>query len=308
MNRAITLLRRADDALARPVSVRSIAMVRLLVGAVGVLHLTPIAIDAARGDTFHGRFRRPYVSWYPELDPTPYTLLLVVGVAAACAMSVGLVTRVATVAATTVVGYHLFLSTTHVHNNRAYLFAALLVLSMSRCGNAFSIDARLARRAGATLDPDAPAWPIWLLRFECAVVYGASGLSKLVDPDWFGGTVTWARVTSQEAMVRSSVLPEVVADLLLDRSFHSIAAKLVVLTELFIAVGLWWRRTRPWAVAAAVAFHVMIEFSAEVQVFSYLGLAVLVIWAPPSLWAGRVQMFHNRRMPSAPTSVSAPTP
>ena len=27
----------------------------------------------------------------------------------------------------------------------------------------------------------------------------------------------------------------------------------------------------------------MIELSAQVQVFSYLGIAVLVIWAPPSL-------------------------
>jgi len=302
------LLHRADEALARPVSVRSIALVRLLVGAVGVLHLVPVTIDAIRGDTFHGRFRQPYVSWYPELDPTSYAVLLVAGVVAAAAMSIGIATRVATTTATAVVGYHLFLSTTHVHNNRAYLFAALLILAMSRCGHAISIDAWRARRAGAPLDPDAPAWPIWLLRFECATVYGASGLSKLIDPDWFGGTVTWARVVSQEAMVRGSVLPDVFVDLLLDRSFHTFAAKFVVLTELFIAGGLWWRRTRPWAVAAAVVFHVMIEFSAQVQVFSYLGLAVLVIWAPPSLRTDRWRMFHNRRMPSAPTPVGAPTP
>jgi hypothetical protein len=32
----------------------------------------------------------------------------------------------------------------------------------------------------------------------------------------------------------------------------------------------------------AVAFHVAIEGSASVQVFSYLGIAVLVIWAVPS--------------------------
>ena len=68
-----------------------------------------------------------------------------------------------------------------------------------------------------------------------------------------------------------------------------------------MALGFLWRRTRPWAVAAAVVFHVMIEFSAEVQVFSYLGLAVLVIWAPPSLPLHRLRLFHTRRMPSTPT-------
>ncbi len=304
----MTVVRQFDAALARPVSVRSLAVVRVLVGAVGVLHLAPIATDAVRGDTFHGRFRHPYVTWYPELDPRSYTLLLVVGALAAVAMSVGLMTRAATVATTVVTGYHLFLSTTHVHNNRAYLFAVLAILAVSRCGNALSLDSWRARRAGQPLEQEAPAWPIWLLRFECATVYGASGISKLVDPDWFGGTVTWARVTSQEAIVRSSVLPDVVVDLLLDRSFHSFAAKFVVLTELFIAGGLWWRRTRPWAVAAAVVFHVMIELSAEVQVFSYLGLAVLVIWAPPSLRTGRPCVFHNRRMSNTPTSIGAPAP
>jgi len=289
-------LTRVDAALARPVSVRSISAVRMLVGGVALLHLVPIARGAFDGDTFHGRFRQPYVSWYPELDQRSYTIVLVVAVVAAAAMTAGVAARSATIATTLIVGYHLFLSTTHVHNNRAYLFGVLVVLSMSRCGNAFSIDAWRARRAERPLAPDAPAWPMWLLRLQCATVYGASGLSKLLDPDWFGGTVTWARVTSQSAMVRSSALPEFAVDLLLDRSFHSVAAKLVVFTELFIAVGFWWRRTRTWAVATAIVFHVMIELSAEVQVFSYLGLAVLVIWAPPSLPLDRLRVFHNRRV------------
>ena len=70
------------------------------------------------------------------------------------------------------------------------------LLALAPCGRELSLDAWLRRRRGLSpLDPSAPAWPLWLLRFECAVVYGASGFSKLVDPDWFGGTVTWQRVT-----------------------------------------------------------------------------------------------------------------
>jgi hypothetical protein len=292
----VTTVQRFDELLARPVPVRSLALVRALVGAVSILHLGPIAGDAVAGDTFHDQFHHPYVSWYPEAGPVPYLVILIVGVVAAVAMSIGAFTRAATTITTGVVGYHLFLSTTHMHNNRAYLFAVLLILAMSRCGDAISVDAWRAKRAGAPLPSAAPGWPLWLLRFECATVYGASGLSKLLDPDWFGGTVTWGRVTAQQAMVRSSVLPGFVADLLLDRSFHTVAAKGIVATELFIAAGLWWRRTRPWAVAAAVCFHVMIELSAEVQVFSYLGLAVLFAWAPPSLPTERLRMMQNRRM------------
>ena len=77
-------------------------------------------------------------------------------------------------------------------------------------------------------------------------------------------------------------LPDWAVSLLTDRSFHTGAAKLIVLTELSIALGLWSRRTRYAAVWVAVAFHVAIELSASVQVFSFLAIAVLVIWAVPS--------------------------
>lgn len=296
------LARRVDDALARQVSLRSIAVVRLLVGLVTIAHLAPIAIDAVRGDTYHDRFHEPYLAWLPDLPPALYTVELWLGVAATAAMAVGVTTRVATITATTVVGHHLLLSTTHVHNNRAYLFAVLLLLALSRCGDVLSVDAWRARRAGHPLRDRAPSWPLWLLRFECATVYAASGFSKLVDPDWFRGTVTWGRVVAEEASVRGSLLPGAVADLLLDRSFHTVAAKVIIATELLIAAGLWWRRTRPFAVTLAVVFHVMIELSAEVQIFSYLGIAVLVVWAPPSL--PPVRLFHNRRMPEPPAVVA----
>ena len=55
-----------------------------------------------------------------------------------------------------------------------------------------------------------------------------------------------------------------------------------MLTELFIALGLWWRGTRYAAVWVAVVFHLSIERSAAVQVFSFLAVAVLVVWAVPS--------------------------
>jgi hypothetical protein len=77
-------------------------------------------------------------------------------------------------------------------------------------------------------------------------------------------------------------LPDWVVSILTNRDFHTGAAKVIVLTELFIAFGLWWRGTRYAAVWVAVIFHVSIQASADVQIFSLLGIAVLVIWAVPS--------------------------
>jgi hypothetical protein len=253
-----------DELLGRPVSMRALALLRVLAGPIVLLHLQPFLADSLDGRTYRDAFHEPYAAWYPEVPEAVYIGLLWLAAAAAVAMSLGFLTRVATATTFAIVAYNLFLSTTHFHNNRAYLLIVLGVLTVVPSGR----------------DPWAPAWPLWLLRFECAAIYGASGLSKLIDPDWFGGTVTWQRVV--RARDELDGLPDWLVSVLTERGFHTGAAKFIVLTELFIALGLWWRGTRYAAVWVAVVFHVSIELSASVQVFSLLAIAVLVIWAVPS--------------------------
>jgi vitamin K-dependent gamma-carboxylase len=270
-----------DELLGRAVSMRALALLRVLAGPAVLLHLQPFLSDAFDGRIYRDAFYEPYAAWYPEVPRGIYAGLLVLAALAAVAMSIGFLTRLATVTTLVIVAYNLFLSTTHFHNNRAYLVIVLGLLTVAPCGRELSLDAWIRRRRGRpALDPTAPAWPLWLLRFECAAIYGASGLSKLVDPDWFGGTVTWQRVV--QARDQLDPLPHWAVSVLTDRGFHTGAAKMIVLTELSIAAGLWWRRTRYAAVWVAVVFHVAIEASASVQVFSYLGISVLVIWAVPS--------------------------
>ena len=272
-----------DRLLGRVVSIRSLALLRVLVGPIVLLHLQPFLSDALDGRIYSDAFYEPYASWYPEFPEAVYVGLLCVGAVAAVAMSLGFLTRIATATTFAVVAYNLFLSTTHFHNNRAYLVIVLGLLAVAPCGRELSMDAWLRRRRGLpALDPAAPAWPLWLLRFECSAIYGASGLSKLLDPDWFGGTVTWQRVSRARGDLQALHVPDWAISAVTDRGFHTGAAKFVVLTELFIAVGLWSRRTRYAAVWVAVIFHVTIEASASVQVFSLLGIAVLLVWAVPS--------------------------
>jgi hypothetical protein len=281
--RAAGLVARVDELLGRRVSMRSLALLRVLAGAAVLLHLQPFLSDSLDGRVYSDAFYEPYAAVYPEAPDAVYVGLLWLAAVAAVAMSLGMLTRLATTSAFAVVAYNLFLSTTHFHNNRAYLVIVLGLLAVAPCGRELSVDAWARRRRGRPpLDLRAPGWPLWLLRFECSVVYGASGLSKLLDPDWFGGTVTWQRVTRARADLEAWPLPDWAVSALTDRSFHTGAAKLIVFTELFIAIGLWSRRTRYAAVWVAVVFHLTIEASASVQVFSYLAIAVLVVWAVPS--------------------------
>jgi hypothetical protein len=274
---------RVDELLGRAVSMRALALLRVLAGPVVLLHLRPFLADAWDGRIYRDAFYEPYAAWYPDLPRAVYVGLLWLAAVAAVAMSLGFVCRLATATTFAIVAYNLFLSTTHFHNNRAYLVIVLGLLAVAPCGRELSLDAWLRRRRGRpALDPRAPAWPLWLLRFECAAIYGASGMSKLLDPDWFGGTVSWQRVVQARDQLDAWPLPGWAMSVLTDRGVHTGAAKIIVLTELFIAVGLWWRGTRYAAVWVAVVFHVTIEASASVQVFSLLGIAVLVIWAVPS--------------------------
>ena len=182
-----------------------------------------------------------------------------------------------------IVTYDLFLSTTNFHNNRAYLVIVLAALAVTPCGRELSVDAWLRRRRGGPPRPTmSPAWPLWLLRFEASTVYGASGLSKLLDHDWFGGTVTWHRVVRTRAPARRVGAAGVGGGRADGPLVPHRSAKVIIATELFIAVGLWSRRTRYAAVWVAVCFHVAIQLSARVEVFSYLAIAALVIWSVPS--------------------------
>jgi hypothetical protein len=274
---------RLDELLGRPVSMRALALLRVLAGPVVLLHLRPFLSDAWHGRIYRDAFFEPYAAWYPDLPRAVYVGLLWLAAVAAVAMSLGLLTRLATATTFAIVAYNLFLSTTHFHNNRAYLVIVLAALAVAPCGRELSLDAWIRRRRGRpALDARAPAWPLWLLRFECAAIYGASGMSKLLDPDWFGGTVSWQRVVQARDQLDAWPLPGWAMSVLTDRGFHTGAAKVIVLTELFIAVGLWWPGTRYAAVWVAVLFHSTIQVTASVEVFSVLGVAVLVIWAVPS--------------------------
>ena len=78
-----------DELLGRQVSMRAMALLRVLVGPIVLLHLRPFLTDAWHGQIYRDTFYEPYASWYPEL-PTPlYVAVLCVGALAAVAMTVG---------------------------------------------------------------------------------------------------------------------------------------------------------------------------------------------------------------------------
>ena len=272
----IARLRSSYEALDREIDTRALALLRIAVAPLVVLHLIPFFAEPAAD-----HYRLPYASWYPQISPTAHRALLWLIVVAAVATTIGLATRIAAWATAIGVGYNLFGSQTYFHHNRAFLLILLIGVAVLPTGKHLSLD-RLVGTAPWLSLGRGRYLALTVLRIEVALVYLASGTSKLLDPDWWGGTVTRIRVDRYAADLASRGVPRWTVDILTSPTFHQWAAKGVILTELFIGAGLLWRRSRLGAVWVAILFHLAIQLTATVEVFSFAAICALVIWVTPT--------------------------
>jgi len=291
----LTIRSRVDDVFEQYGSVQAIAVMRIAMGPITLLHLRPFLRDARAGVAYDDHFWEPFIPGL-HLPGGVWFALLWVGAAAAVLLTVGLFTRLASWTVFAVVATNLLLSQTHFRHNRTFLAILLLGLALVPSGRELSLDAWWRRRRGLAPLPDAvPLWPLWLLRAQVCLVYLASGGSKLVDPDWRGGLVLWDRVVRYQHVLEPTPLPGWAIDLLTSRWVYFFVGPAAVFTELFIGVALWFGRTRLTAVWVALAFHALIELSASVEVFSLAAVAALAIWVTPSVRDRVVRVDDSRQ-------------
>ena len=127
----------------------------------------------------------------------------------------------ATATAFAVVAANLLLSPTHFRHNRTFLMIVLGAVALVPSGRVLSIDSWRRRRAGRPRPDVVALWPLWLVRVQIGLVYLASGISKLVDPDWVGGLVLWDRVVRYQHVLDPTPLPGWAIDLLTQRWLYS---------------------------------------------------------------------------------------
>jgi uncharacterized membrane protein YphA (DoxX/SURF4 family) len=288
--RAPTLTDRIDDVFDRPASVRALAVLRLALGPVVLVHLWPFLADTLAGTTYEDHFWVRWWGFVPEVPGAVQVALVWTGAVAAVGLTLGWRTRLVAPITWLCVAGNLFLSQHHFRHNRAFLLFLLAAVALADSGRVLSLDAR-RRRARTGASPTDPGddlgtvWPLWLLRVMAASVYLASGFSKLIDPDWSGGLVLWDRAVRHQHLVRERV-PEPIADAVVElvtaRWVHTITSPIAVAMELFIGIAIWFGRTRLAAIWVAIFFHVSIELSASVEVFSLAAIVALVIWVTPS--------------------------
>lgn len=276
---------------------RSLSVLRILLGPIVLLHLEEFFRDAADGIIYSDRYYLPYASWYPEAGPEVYEVMLWGAGVSAIAMSLGLLTRLTTAYTAFFVGYNLFLSSTHFAHNRAFLLILLTTVAIVPAGRHYSVDS-LVRRVFRRDRPEqtTPLWPLWLVRFEVVAVYCASAVSKVIDLDWWGGQVLQLRAIDNRQLALDNGAPAWLMDVLADGTFQWWFSKGAVLTEFVIGLGFLHPRTRLFAIWIAIPFHLAIQFGARVQVFSWAALAALVVWVTPRARDRQLIVPHGHRL------------
>jgi hypothetical protein len=292
-----TRLERLRDALSRPVAPDSLVAFRI---AFGLLMLWDVYRYLSKGWVEGYYVGKEFLFTYPGFGwvrPWPGDLMVVHFYALgylAILIAAGAAYRLAT--SLFFVGFtYVFLLERAHYLNHFYLIALVsLLMVVVPAHRAFSVDALLRPRlrAGAV-----PAWAVWLLRFQIAIPYTYGGIAKL-DGDWLRGEPmrSWMAYVTDFPLVGRWFVE--------DWMVYAVSWSGLAL-DLLVVPGLLWRRTRPWAFAAAVLFHLMNSRLFTIGVFPWFMIAATTIFFEPD-WPRRLVGLLRRS--DAPAATSSPAP
>jgi hypothetical protein len=139
-----------------------------------------------------------------------------------------------------------------------------------------SVDALLRPRIRSET---VPAWSLWLLRGQMAVVYVFGGIAK-INPDWLAGEPMrgWMAARTDFPLIGGLFTEEWLVYLF---SYGG------MLLDLFIVPFLLWPRTRIPALILAITFHLMNARLFNIGIFPWFAIAATLLFLPPAwfrLW------------------------
>lgn len=287
-----TKTQRLCAALFKPVDISFLVFFRILFGGIILWEtyryftrgwITRYYVEPVVTFTFYG------FSW---VKPWPgrgmYIHFFVLGVAAACVM-LGFLYRLATPVLFLTFTYVFLLDQTRYLNHFYLVCLISFLLCFLPANRAFSIDALL--RPKIRLDV-VPAWTLWLLRIQVGIPYFFGGLAKL-NRDWIFGGEPMRIWLSPLAAVRP--LGQIFKSEWVVYSF--VAGGLLL--DLLVVPLLFWRRTRPFALVAAILFNLMNSVIFEIGIFPWLMLGALLIYFPPDLLRRFARSFMAKGEPSS---------
>lgn len=263
-----------------------LGLLRLAISALLLVNCSRLGLQFIRNGYFGNYFHLPMMAeaWLPSA--TGYAIVLGVEALAAVLALIGCWPREALLVASSLGLYVLACDRLQYHNNRYVLLLLGFLLAFTPCDRSLLLARRNPQAMLAGSDERlAPTFARRLFQIQVSLVYLGSALGKALDPDWRGGQVLLVRfsTTADYFGARGVTLPGLLDRTLSSLLFANVAAKGAIATELFIALGLWLPRTRRLALWVGVLFHIGIELSARVELFSWIMGAAYLAFVTPEL-------------------------
>jgi hypothetical protein len=212
----------------------------------------------------------PYASWIPRLAEPLYDLLHAVQIPLILLLALGLATRPAALGLAAIQGWIFFADRLQFRNHPWFFLIVLLLLIPSPAGHALSLDAARRARSGGRTSVRRHLTCQRLIQAQVSIVYAFAALHKL-HPAWLRGDVLRNEIPALASLSGGAAV---------DRWLPGLAL-LVVVLELTLALGLWIRPARVWAIVCGVAFHAVIAGLLGAGAFSLALIASYFLFLDP---------------------------
>ncbi len=158
-----------------------------------------------------------------------------------------------------------------------------LLLMLSACGVALSLDRRRAGQPFWSAESQAP-WVVRLMQVQLSLIYLTSVLVKATGDTWQQGTAVSYALRLDDMLILP--VPQWLSN---DALLMNVATWGTLALELAIGVLVWNRRLRPWVLGAGVVMHVVIMLSINVGFFTPAMFVLYLAFVPPN----RVRQFPH---------------
>ncbi len=266
-----------------------VAAARVAFGVLLLMQAWETATEQISEGYFGDHFHYAYIPERFVPSERLYALILCAQAVAGVLVLLGHFARPALLFSGAAIAYAMLCDRLHFHHNRWALACYAILLSMTPCDRARALG--LEKGAPTT----GPLWAQRLLGLQVSIIYLASGGSKLLDRDWRSGAVLWDRMVRYGPQAIERGVPQGIVAFFQREDVASVLAKGAITTELFLAFALQTRRLRIAALFVGICFHLVIESSSRVELFSFTTLAAYLVFATPDARARTLRYDPTRK-------------
>ena len=259
--------------LSEPISVQSLAVTRILFGAILLWDcFRYIRYDRIYRYYVEATWNYPYFGLdfiQPLPEPWIYVAWAFTGIFAFLVM-IGLWYRAAIIGFTLVFGYFFLLDKTQYLNHNYLVLLYAILLCMAPAAKAFSVD---AWRRPETRSAFIPRWPVAAIKLQTEIILIYAGVVKITD-DWLRGEPLrmWLQNRADEVFFGPLLYYDwvILAGAWGTVALHILGAPLLL-----------WKRTRLAVFLIYCSFHISNSVFFNIGIFPWITIAITLIFFAP---------------------------